>query len=117
MTVVIAGDKRLTKLFETADLLPLASRVRCQLIMDPLSREEMIKMLTHVIESAGNRGLMTPGLIQTLVEHSAGVPRIMMNTADELLANAVRRELTQIDEKLFFDVMADRLPKRRPPKS
>jgi hypothetical protein len=40
--------------------------------------------------------------------------RVLTNLAAELLAHAARRELTQLDEKLFFEVFhAERhVPKR-----
>jgi general secretion pathway protein A len=46
---------------------------------------------------------MTPQLQTALCEHAVGNLRLLMNMANELLDAAVRRELDQIDEKLFFE--------------
>ncbi len=43
-------------------------------------------------------------LVTTLAEHAAGNHRVLMNLAGELLAVAAQRELSQLDEKLYFDV-------------
>ncbi len=62
---------------------------------------------------------MTTELKTTLAEHAAGNYRIMMNTADELLAAAADKKLDRLDEKLFFDVFTQpaktkpAAPKRR----
>ena len=117
LTVVLAADRRLLKTFETPELMPLASRIRARLNLEAYSRDELLKVLQHSIEIAGNKQLVTSSLMQILTENSLGNPRVMMNTADELLAHAAKRELSQIDEKLFFEVMGDRLSKRRPPKN
>jgi len=65
---------------------------------------------------AGNHKLMTPQLIDTLVEHSAGNYRVLMTMAGELLMAAVVREANQIDEKLYFEVFQPE-PKRRETRS
>ena len=66
--------------------------------------------LYHLLDAAGNPGLLTPDLKRTLAEHAAGNYRIMMITADELLAVAADRELPRLDEKLYIEVF-------RPPPS
>lgn len=114
LTVILAADRRLLKTFETPELLPLASRIRVRLNFETHNRDELLKILQHALERSGNKNLMTEALMQILADHSLGNPRVMMNTADELLAQAVKRELSQLDEKLFFEVMGDRLTKRRP---
>jgi hypothetical protein len=53
---------------------------------------------------------MTPELIATLSDHAQGNPRALMNLAGELLALAAQREARQIDEKLFFEILATASP-------
>ena len=42
----------------------------------------------------------------TLCDHAAGNYRVMTNMAAELLAAAVRKECTQLDDKLYLEVFA-----------
>ena len=57
---------------------------------------------------------MTAELMTTLVEHAAGSPRILMNMANELLMLAAKRELKQLDEKLYLEAFAlDTTPRSR----
>jgi type II secretory pathway predicted ATPase ExeA len=104
LSVVLAGDARLTEKLRREELVPLGSRVRTRLSMDPASREELLACLRHLVKSAGNSSLMTKELMNTLCEHAVGNYRVLTNMAGELLAVAAHRECTQIDEKLFFEV-------------
>jgi general secretion pathway protein A len=114
LTVILAGDLRLAERFKAPDLLPLARRQRVKLTLAPLADDDMTKMLEHTLAAAGNRSLMTTGIIEAIVAHSGGNPSTMMTTCDELLARAVATEQAQIDEKSFFDMYQP--PKPRSPK-
>jgi type II secretory pathway predicted ATPase ExeA len=106
LTVVLAGDHRLSARFESADLLPIASRIRTRLRTQALTPEELQQCLNHLLRSAGNPKLLTAPLLQTLCEHAAGNLRLLMNLANDLLTVACQQEREQIDEKLFFEVFA-----------
>jgi hypothetical protein len=66
----------------------------------------------HILIQAGNPKLMTDGLLTTLCEHAAGNYRVLCNTGAELLAEGCRREVPQLDEKLYLEVFAP-TPKNR----
>jgi type II secretory pathway predicted ATPase ExeA len=106
LTVVLCGDGRLTNRFRQDDLLPIASRIRVRLTLDYLSPTELLEWLRHVLASAGQPNLMSPDVMTTLAEHAAGNLRVLANLGNELLVEAARRELPQIDQKLYFDVFA-----------
>lgn len=106
LTVVLAGDLRLTDKFRTQDLLPLGSRIRVRLALTPATPQELHDCLNHVLTQAGNPRLMTPELMTTLTEHAAGNYRILMTMAGELLDAAVQRDADQMDEKLYLEVFA-----------
>lgn len=106
LCVVFAGDARLPERLRSPELLPLGSRVRRRLVLEYASRDELLACLDHLLVAAGNPALMTSELRVTLVEHSAGNYRVLMNLGDELLAVASERELTRLDEKLFLEVFA-----------
>jgi type II secretory pathway predicted ATPase ExeA len=106
LSVVLAGDGQLTHRLSRQELLPLGSRIRTRLLMEYAGRDELRQCLEHLLETAGSRKLMTPELIGTLCDHAAGNYRVMTNMAAELLAVAVRKEYTQLDEKLYLEVFA-----------
>jgi general secretion pathway protein A len=104
LSVVLAGDRRLTDRFRQDELLPLGSRIRTRLTLDYAAPEELRKALTHAVTRAGNAQLLTPQLTTTLADHAGGNYRTLMTLAAELLTSAAQRELTQLDEKLYFEL-------------
>jgi len=111
LTVVLAGDRRLLDRLRREEMLPVGSRLRTRLELDYADRDELLGCLRHRLRAAGNASLMTPELMTTLVEHSAGNYRTVMNIGSELLAAAAQREASTIDEKLYFEVFAPPRPK------
>jgi type II secretory pathway predicted ATPase ExeA len=114
LSVVLAGDQRLSEKLRHDDLRPLASRIRLRLTMDAATGEELNNCLTHLLEQAGNPTLMTEALKSTICDHALGNYRAMTTIAANLLTVAVERKLTQLDEKLYFEVFASegRKPRR-----
>ena len=106
LTVILAGDGRLVENLQSPELLPIASRVRSRLRTESLGAEELREGLRHLLKAAGNPRLLSAGLLRTLCEHAVGNYRVLMNMANDLLTEALRRELDVIDEKLFFEVFA-----------
>jgi type II secretory pathway predicted ATPase ExeA len=115
LCVVFAGDARLPERFRHPDLMPLGSRIRRRLNLDYAGRDELLACLDHLLDTAGNAGLMTSELKTTIAEHAAGNYRVMMNIGDELLAAAAEREQAQLDEKLFLEIFSPQ-PKKKPPR-
>jgi len=113
LTVVLAGDGRLLERFRHRDLLPIASRIRVRLNLEPKTPQEMTEYLDYVLRQAGNPRLVTAQLRSTLCEHAAGNYRTLCTMAAELLAAAAHREAPEIDEKLFFELFAPPLRPRR----
>jgi general secretion pathway protein A len=112
LCVVLAGDARLVDRLRSPELLPLGSRIRRRLVLDYASRDELLACLDHLLETAGNPSLMTTELKATLADHAAGNYRVLMNLADELLANALDRDLPRLDEKLFLETFSQPAPKK-----
>lgn len=117
LTVVLAGDGRLPDRFRTPELLPIGSRIRARLTLDYASRDDLRTCLDHLLAEAGNPALMTPELVSTLCEHAAGNHRVLMTMAGDLLAAAAQRELSKLDEKLYFDVFAQSADRRQEPRT
>ena len=104
LTVVLSGDGRLLELLRLPKLIPLGSRIGPRLPFAHATPKQLNELLAHLLTKAGNPRLMTPGLIATLCEHAAGNCRVLCNMAAELLAEGIRREATQLDEKLYLEV-------------
>ena len=110
LTVVLAGDQRLSERFRCDELAPLGSRIRVKLTLDRAAPEELRECLVHALHSAGAPKLMTSELIATLCDHAQGNLRALMNIAGELLDLAAQREVPQLDEKLFFEAFSAPVP-------
>lgn len=106
LTVVLGGDGRLTEKFRAEELLPLGSRIRVRLLLQPATPHELAETLRHALAQAGNPRLMTTELVITLCEHAAGNHRVVMTMANELLDAAVQRGARQLDEKLYLEIFA-----------
>ena len=104
LTVVLSGDGRLLELLRQENLVPLGTRIRTRLVLEPATREELLELLRHALLKAGNATLMTAELMDTLVDHSAGNSRLMMIMAAELLAYGMAQEVAQLDEKCYLEV-------------
>ena len=103
LSVVLAGDQRLTEKLRRDELVPLGSRIRVRLNIDYADSEQLLQGLEHLLANAGNSSLMTPQLMQMLCEHSLGNYRVLYNLAGDLLAMAAQQERAQLDEKLYFE--------------
>jgi len=108
LTVILCGDGRLLELLRQEDLVPLGTRIRTRLHTEPASREELLTLLRHALSKAGNASLMTPQLMDTLVDHAAGNYRVLMTLGADLLAQGMAREAEQLDEKLYLEVYQPR---------
>lgn len=115
LCVVLAGDSRLLDKLRREELIPLGSRIRTRLATGVATREELLACLEQLLATAGNAGLMTKALCQTLVDHAAGNYRIFIGMAAELLMAAAQRDITVLDEKLYLQVFgapASQQPRR-----
>ena len=108
LCVIFAGDNRLKTRMRTPELLPVASRIRHRLVMEPASADELAGMLDHLLEQAGNPTLMTPQVKQALCMHAGGNRRHLAVIGDMLLTAAIQQQREHIDEALFHQVFGDR---------
>jgi type II secretory pathway predicted ATPase ExeA len=104
LTIVLCGDTRLPERFRSEDLVALGSRIRLRMYLEPYGKQTLNEYVTFSMEQAGAAHLMTPELVDTLVSHCAGNPRILNSMAGELLDLGARKELSRLDEKLFLEV-------------
>lgn len=116
LTVVLAGDGRLLDLLRQEHLVPLGTRIRTRLVTEPASRDELLELLHHALATAGNSTLMTPELMDTLVDHSAGNYRLLMTMSADLLAHGMAHDVARLDEKCYLEVFEPRQPRPMPKK-
>ena len=107
LSVVFAGDNRLLDQLRRADMKPLATRIRQRLVLPPTEPGDLAALLDHLIEQAGNPGLMTAGLKDTVVAHAGGNPRALAVMGDILLAAGAEKNREVLDEKLFIEVLGE----------
>jgi general secretion pathway protein A len=115
LSIVICGDTRLSERFRSRSLVSLGSRMQFRLKLEPYTREDLLDYLEHTQNQAGAPRLMTKTLMKTLVDHCAGNQRVLNNMGAELLAMGLKKEVSQLDEKLFLEVFS-RKPSPRPKK-
>ncbi|MHB1032365.1 MAG: ExeA family protein [Pirellulaceae bacterium] len=116
LTVVLSGDGRLLELLRHEDLIPLGTRIRARLLTEPASRDELLTLLSYALSKAGHATLMTPQLMETLVDHAAGNYRVLMTMGADLLAAGMAREMEQLDEKLYLELYQSHRPAAAPKK-
>lgn len=104
LTVILAGDQRLPAKLQEESLLPLATRMRTRINLEPLAKSNLVRLLNGVMTNAGRPDLMTEDLINSLVEHCLQNPRIMMNLASEILGLGLRKKAKQLGVELFFEL-------------
>jgi len=112
---ILCGDGQLPHRFREADLLPLGSRIGPRLLLTPQSPELLQQYLSFALQQAGCPHLMTAELIRTLATHAANNMRVLNNMAAELLSAAAQRDLTRIEESLFFEIYSP--PQSKPPRN
>lgn len=106
LTTVLCGDTRLPQRFRTAQLASLGTRMGLRQMIEPYRPEQLLMFLEHALSQAGAGHLMTKGLKQTLAEHAAGNLRVLNSMGAELLSAATEKQLSRLDEKLFFEVFS-----------
>ena len=116
LSVVLVGDGRLLEKLHSAELLPLASRIRIRLHIQPASTEELVACLRHLMATAGNPRLITEDVVEALAEHALGNRRTLTQLAGELLVAATERNTSKIDQQLYLELAADQRPVQRPAK-
>jgi general secretion pathway protein A len=114
---ILCGDARLPERFRTPELLPLGSRIRTRLQLNALSPEQLEDYLNFALAQAGHPQLMTPELIRTLAAHALNNLRVLNHMAAELLSAAAQRNLSRLDESLYFELFTQTAPKTRRSKS
>lgn len=103
LTIVLCGDNRLHQRLRSPELVPLGTRIRTRLHLDANTKNELVILLKESCRRAGNHELMTDELMETLAEHAAGNPRILMTLASEVLSLGCKKELRNLGAGLYLE--------------
>ena len=106
LTSVLCGDMRLPERFRNTALVSLGSRMRVRMKLHPLARHDLLNYLEHALSQGGAPQLMSKTLMETLVDHAAGNLRVLNTMAAEMLLEGARREMAQLDDKLFLEMFS-----------
>ena len=106
LSVILAGDSRLTDKLRREELIPLGSRIRIRQQQNHIETEQLMQVLEQLLAQAGNQALMTVPLKQTLCEHAMGNYRVLTTMASELLDYGVQKEKAQLDEQFYLECFA-----------
>lgn len=104
LTIVLCGDNRLHQRLRSPELVPLGTRIRTRLHLEANTKQELVGLLKESCKRAGGEELMTAELMETLAEHAAGNPRIVMTLANEVLSLACKKELRSLSAPLYLEV-------------
>ena len=103
LSIVLAGDQRLNDKLRRDELIPLGSRIRLRFTTEYANTAQLMQTFQHLLDNAGNPGLMTEELMKILCDHAMGNYRVLCTMACEVLAVATQQERTVLDEKLYFE--------------
>ena len=117
LTVVLAGDDRLTERLRTPEILPLGSRIGARLRLESASDDDLRASLARRMSEAGAPKLMSDELVATLAAHAGGNYRILTTMAYQLLGAAAHRKRERLDQGLYLEVFEPEAlsPKKRRP--
>jgi hypothetical protein len=86
LTVILSEDSRLLELLRHEDLVLLGTRVCIRLMTEATLYKELLELLQHALQNAGNVWLITAEFMKMVVDHSVGNYRLLMLLGLELLA-------------------------------
>lgn len=66
VSVILCGDNRLVASLREPELMPIASRIRSRLRLEPAGIEELRNCLCHLLKNAGNPRLISQSVINAL---------------------------------------------------
>ena len=113
LTVVLGGDGRLNDRLQSPQLHPLATRIKTRHQLSIWSVPDLMQLLEHNLEEAGNPKLITSSAMKLIAEHASGSPRRMNYLANELLLFATEHKSKTIDEQMFLTLFSQAMPIRQ----
>lgn len=104
LSVILVGDKRICERLRKEELTPLNTRIKARIHLGKLEEDEAVIFLEYMLEQAGNTALMTGNLIKAICAHCAGNLRSLAFLAEEIMNLGFSREISPLNEKLYFEI-------------
>jgi type II secretory pathway predicted ATPase ExeA len=108
LLVVLIGQPELLDTLRRPELAGLRQRLALRVELEPLDVHEAADYLLHQIRSAGGRpeDVFTDEAIEALVGATAGVPRLLNQSAYQALTLATEAEVQQVDVEAVVEALA-----------
>jgi len=108
MQIILVGQPQLAHKLAHAELAQLVQRISLLMRLVPLGPEETKQYVRHRLMIAGHNGaeLFTSAALETIWEHSEGVPRLINNLCFNALVLAHSFNQYEVDQFLVREVAA-----------
>lgn len=108
--IILSGQPNLLRRLNNPKLEQLRQRVAVHYHLDPLDKKETLVYIEHRLKKAQahNVNIFTPDAIDSIYEHSGGIPRIINLICDLSLVYGYAEQINPIDRNTVNMVVEDR---------
>jgi general secretion pathway protein A len=113
LQIILVGQPELDDLLKLPNLRQLNQRITVRYTIEPLSRTEIADYIMHRLKVAGThpdqepKSLFSDAAIQSIYEHSKGIPRMTNIICDRALLAAFTQETYSIDSNMIDQCMQE----------
>jgi len=109
LQIILAGQPQMAQRLATPELAQLYQRIPFRTTLIPFDLEDTRNYIEHRLRIAGYQGppLFTPAAVQSVLEHSGGVPREINTLCFNALLLATAARQKQVDLEILHEVVAD----------
>lgn len=115
LQIVLVGQPELQDRLRRPQLRQLRERVSVRAVINPLSRDEMVRYIEHRLERVGGDvgKLFAPRALKRIVARSQGIPRRANILCHNALLFAYGKSLSQVTAQVALEAIAE-MDERRP---
>lgn len=109
LQILLVGSGALEARFKDSVLAPIGEQIRHWIRLGYLTDEEVGQFIDHCLKQAGYDGvkLFSPAAIESLIRHSAGNPRLILNLCGFSLLSASIENAEQVTGTMIDEVAND----------
>jgi len=110
LQIVLVGQPGLLTKLSNPSLNQLRQRITVSYHLAPLNVDETREYVIHRLQKSGaqNNGFFLPEALESIYNHSGGIPRIINTICDAALVYGYADELSTIDTQVIEHVLRDR---------
>ncbi len=103
VNIILVGQPELDEKLSSPELRPLTQRIALRYHLPSMTLEETSKYIeTRLLRSgAKDLGIFTGSAVQSIYEHTQGIPRLINILADHALLTGYVKDLKRIDDKVI----------------